>query len=265
MKKLLAIATVLPLSGCSLLFVDGPPRVRTPGEPVFCTDNSGWPTFDYVASAGHVVSGGLLVYALAEGGSAVEADGYVVGGALVVANGVGSITHLVSGLLGSKRVRDCRAAKLVQSRALRARDTVVSTINGGLAPPLANGDYILRDGASRFRPSPFQLAVGPSTPWTQPSTGLEDRESANPSIVCYGRETSRRAVEGVKGHRSIPTPGAGRPTVDPPTIMYGQGQQVVTLIGAESLHRTEPSVPWAPCSALVQAPRFRMAAKPPSR
>lgn len=93
--------------GCSLLFVDGPPRrdLRVPGDPVFCIEDSAWPTVDYVFAA--LNTAGAITAAL-------SADQFTRDErqTIVVSNGLWAVVQIYSGTKGKSRITECGAAKL---------------------------------------------------------------------------------------------------------------------------------------------------------
>lgn len=99
------IVAILSVSGCSLVLVDGPPRPHptTPGEVVACSENSAWPTVDYIAAGTYALGAAA---SLASGDlTESEAPAFAVSGV------IWATIHFVSARKGKARIRQCRAAK----------------------------------------------------------------------------------------------------------------------------------------------------------
>ena len=97
-------------SGCSLLFVDGPPDGYQDMDDFYCTEGSFAPSADFL------IAGTFAMGAFAQEGSKGGAFvGGVVGIALVGA----------SAIVGLNRVSDCRAAKIEAVRAEEAARSVL--------------------------------------------------------------------------------------------------------------------------------------------
>lgn len=102
----IALASVLT-TGCSFLFVQGPPQVTPGGEPpatVLCTSSMAWPTIDFVLGASSLAFAATLAASEPEGG-AFSVD---VSGLAAVIWGLEGGAHLWGGVSGRKKVKACR-------------------------------------------------------------------------------------------------------------------------------------------------------------
>ena len=104
-NAVLVLFTLISLSGCSALFVEGPPQIQPGGAPpaqVFCTGSMWLPNTDLVFGALNLVGGGLLI-ADSENASNPE-DALAQGLTSLVMGGA----QLISGHRGKRKVHECR-------------------------------------------------------------------------------------------------------------------------------------------------------------
>lgn len=104
----LALLATVPLSGCSLLFVDGPPKTYTPPQYVHCSSSPGWPVFDTVVAGLELVRTGIAVSA-----SDSAYQGAQISRGADIGFGLAFMTlFAISAGVGYGRVSDCNAAML---------------------------------------------------------------------------------------------------------------------------------------------------------
>ena len=115
----LAVA-VVPLSGCSLLFVDGPPARPVaserplPPEQIECTDDALLPILDLTQATVNSIFVSLDAY-----------DEIELSVGEVVGLTIGAFVYYYSGYSGLKDVRECRLAKLRSPEKAWPRDSVI--------------------------------------------------------------------------------------------------------------------------------------------
>jgi hypothetical protein len=151
------VATALALSSCSMAFVDAPPATRPVTGEVDCTSGQTYPVLDFVG-AGALAYVGIGTHSDLVESRPIYKDTTAM---LLLAGGA---VALASGLVGMKRVGQCRRLKeeVELKRAMRPFE--------GRTAPTPGRDPWLAAGAP---PEGFTTAPAPMVPAPDGGAGAE--------------------------------------------------------------------------------------------
>jgi hypothetical protein len=130
---------MVPLTGCSWVFVEAPPPQHERMNYFDCTSGRGAPILDTIFAAGNAVSAIALA---AAGGDSSTQSGLMPANqngaryAAIAIDGVAALVFLLSAQSGFDHTKECREAKLeLANRSLRPNEPALPTAAPVAAPP----------------------------------------------------------------------------------------------------------------------------------